>query len=203
MIETLASWWRGLASREQRFITGGAAAIALVVAYLALWEPAATGTRKLDADLPQLRAQGATMRGMADEAVRLRGAGAAQTPVAPADREAAVRRSLDRAGLSRASAAPVIAPSGPVTTLSTGGVVVTSTSAPEIVAESNGRVRVRFANIDYGVWVGWLATAEIELAARASQVVVNALAPDGPVGHVKTDVILDWGASTSAASTPR
>jgi len=208
MIDVLASWWRGLGTREQRILAIGGVVIALIVVYVALWEPAADGTRKLETALPQLRAQGASMRAMVDEVTRLRGAGAAQTPVAPNDREAAVRRSLDRAGLSRGSSATPVEPSGPVTTLSTGGVVVTagskatstSTSPPEIVAEANGRVRVRFANIDYGVWVGWLATTEVELSARASQVAVNALAPDGPVGHVRADVVLDWGGATATAA---
>ena len=208
MIDTLASWWRGLGAREQRILAIGVAVVAAVIVYVALWEPAAYGTRKLETELPQLRAQGASMRAMADEVTRLRGSGAAQAPVAPNDREAAVRRSLDRAGLSRGSSSTPVAPSGPVTTLSTGGVVVTagskvtstSTSAPEIVAEPNGRVRVRFANIDYGVWVGWLAATEVELSARASQVAVNALAPDGPVGHVRADVVFDWSGATAAAS---
>lgn len=209
MIETVVAWWRDLGSREQRVLAAGIAVILLVGAYVALWEPAATGTRKLATALPQLRVQGAAMRAMADEATRLRGAGGPQAPIAPNDREAAVRRALDRAGLARASAGASVAATGPLTTLSTGGVVVTagssatsaSTSAPEVVAESGGRVRVRFANVDYGVWVGWLASTEVELSTRAAQVTVNALAPDGPVGHVRSDVVFDWGAASASSGS--
>lgn len=211
----LVAWWRQLAMRERGLVIFGVAVLVLGVGYLLLWEPAAAGIRKLQADLPQLRAQSASLRTMADEAQRLRAAGGNATPIAPDDRVAAVRRSLERAGLSRggANANDASTPSsGSARTLTVNGasasVSVAPTSRidpPEVATEANGRVRVRFANADYGAWVAWLAATESELAARALRVSVAALAPNGPVGHVRAEAVLDWTApalSASAAASP-
>ncbi len=95
----LVEWWQRLAERERRLVVFGTLIVLVVAIFLTLWEPAADGIRKLRADLPQLRAQEASLRSMATEAGSLRAAGGAATAVAPADRAAAVRRSLQRAGL--------------------------------------------------------------------------------------------------------
>lgn len=198
------SFWRDLATRERRLILLGVAVFVGVVAYAFLFEPAWTGIRKLKADLPQLREQNATMRAMADETQRLRAAGGNATALAPADRLAAVRRSLTRAGLLGGAAAAAT-PTGPVTTLTTRG-PVTSVSAtrivksnpPEVIDEGNGRVRVRFDDIDYGTWVAWLASSEVELNARASRVSVSSVAPSNAgqvVGRVRADAVFDWTAT--------
>ena len=207
----LVGWWQQLAQRERGLVMSGVAVLVLVVGYLLLWEPAAMGIRKLEADLPQLRAQSASLRAMAGEAQRLRAAGGNTTPIAPDDRVAAVRRSLARAGLLRtgANASDKSASSnGPVPTLTANGpiasVSVASTARvepPEVAAEANGRVRVRFSDIDYGVWVAWLAATESELAARAAHVSVAALAPSGAVGHVRAEAVLDWTAPASVAAS--
>ncbi len=217
----LVAWWQQLALRERGLVMLGIAVLVLGVAYLLLWEPAALGIRKLEADLPQLRVEAASLRAMADEAQRLRAAGGNVTTIAPDDRVAAVRRSLERAGLSRIGAAEVGTASGsvsnavsgalsnrPVPTLTVDGAIASVSVAPsarsdppEVASEPNGRVRVRFANIDYGVWVAWLAATESELAARAVRVSVAALAPNGPVGHVRAEAVLDWTAPAQSASS--
>lgn len=205
---SIGSWWSQLALREKRLVAGGGAVVGVVLVYLLLWEPAAQGIAKLRNDLPGLRAQNAAMRQMADEAAKLRRGGIAQAAPAADDRMAAVQRSLDRAGLARGSAGtPAVAEQGPVTTLSTGGAVVSvgtraasaPTSAPEVSSESGGRVRVRFASIDYGVWVAWVAATESELSAHSSRVVVASLAPDGPPGRVKVESVFDWTPAPAAA----
>ena len=220
----LVAWWQQLALRERGLVMLGVSVLLLVVGYLLLWEPAALGIRKLEADLPQLRVQAASMRAMADEAQRLRAAGGNATPIAPDDRVAAVRRSLQRAGLLRVGAAETSIPSsggsaaGPTRlapTLTVSGAIASVSVAPsarvdppEVASEANGRVRVRFASIDYGVWVAWLAATESELAARAARVAVVTLAPNGPVGYVRAEAVLDWtapaqsAASSAAASAP-
>jgi len=212
----LVGWWQGLAARERAVLAFGAVVVAAVAVYLLLWEPPAQGIRKLRADLPALRAQDAAMRAMADEAGRLRAAGGTAATIAPSDRIAAVRRSLQRAGLWRegASASPAATAAragdagvgSTVSTLSVGGTVTTVASAatlrsdpPEVVAEANNRVRVRFDNIDYGVWIAWLASTETELATHAARVSVNSLAPKAPVGHVRAEVVLDWSQPGPAA----
>lgn len=211
----LVQWWQRLAERERRLVVFGTAIVVAVLAYMTLWEPAANGIRRLNADLPQLHAQEASLRSMATEASTLRAAGGAATAVGPSDRVAAVRRSLQRAGLWReASAAdaarpPTAGASSTVSTLTVAGAVTTVASSPtsrfeppEITAEANDRVRVRFDNIDYGVWVAWLASTETELATRAARVSVAALAPRGPVGHVKAEALLDWSQAASPATRP-
>lgn len=203
----MRAWWGGLGARERRVVLAGSAVVAAIVVFFALWEPAADGIRRLNAELPNLRAQDASLRAMAQEAARLRSAGGSVTPVAPDDRVGAVRRALDRAGLARGTA-PVAEARGAVTTLSSQGIVVSAgpttaaaapTSAPEVTGEPGGRVRVRFDNIDYGVWVGWLAATESELSARAVRVTVASLAPNGPIGRVKTDALFDWTAPAPAS----
>ncbi len=207
----LVRWWQGLAPRERNFLGAGALVVALVAAWLLLWEPPMTGIRKLGGDLPQLRAQNASLRSMADEAARLRATAGNAAPIAPDARLAAVRRSLERAGLGSGSTGPTpasttVAPQ-PVRTLSVDGAVPTlgaapsvRTSPPEVTADGD-RVRVRFDDIDYGVWIAWLASAEGELSARAVRVSAVSNAPKSPVGHVRTDVLLDWTPPNAAART--
>jgi type II secretory pathway component PulM len=183
--------------------------VAALAAWAWLWEPPAAGIRKLEADLPVLRGQSASMRAMADEAARLRLAAGNAVPVAAGDRVAAVRRSLERAGLSSASAVPrpVEAAPAPATSIRTRSSATTVTAAsaaraapPEVHAEGD-RVRVRFDDVDYGVWVAWLAASETELSARATRVSIATTAPKGPVGHVRTEALLDW--TTPATPAPR
>ena len=209
----LVAWWQQLALRERGLVMLGVAVLVLVAGFLLLWEPAALGIRKLEADLPQLRVEAASLRAMADEARRLRAAGGNVAPIAPDGRVAAVRRSLERAGLSRVGTAEASTTSGTVSagsapTLTVNGPIASVCVAPsaridppEVASEANGRVRVRFSNIDYGVWVAWLAATESELAARAVRVSVAALAPSGPVGHVRAEAVLDWTAPAPASPT--
>jgi type II secretory pathway component PulM len=191
-------------------LASGGLLVLLVVVYLLLWEPPAVGIRKLSDDLPRLRAENASMLAMAGEAARLRGAAGNATPIAPTDRVAAVRRSLERAGLwsAVAAATPLAgspAPPQTVRTLSVRGAVTTVAAAPQAriappeIAADGERVRVRFDDIDYGLWVAWLASAEGELSARAARVAISSTAPKGAVGHVKTEAWLDWTPSSAPA----
>ncbi len=208
--DALTRWWQGLADRERGLVGFGTLLVVLVVAYLLLWEPPATGVRKLEGEVPRLRAENASLRAMADEAARLRGAAGTAAPAAPTDRVAAVRRSLERAGLWSANnaATPVGAASSglqTVQTLSVRGAVTTVAAAPQLrsappeIAADGERVRVRFDDIDYGLWVAWLASAEGELSARAARVAIASAAPKGAVGHVRAEAWLDWTPSNAPA----
>jgi type II secretory pathway component PulM len=205
----LTRWWQGLAERERTLVGGGALLVAVVLIYLLLWEPAALGIRKLSVDLPALRQQNAAMHAMADEAARLRAASGSVAVIAAGERPAAVRRSLERAGLwgandARPVDAAMSAPQtvrtltvvGPVTTVAA---AATRAAPPEVVADGD-RVRVRFDDIDYGVWAGWLASAETELSARASRVTVVSTAPKSPVGHVRAEAVFDWTPASSSSA---
>jgi len=205
----IARWWQGLAERERTLIATGAIVVLIVLVYVLLWEPAVLGIRKLTADLPQLREQNASMHAMADEAARLRAAAGSAPPITIAERPAAVRRSLERAGLWSAAGSTArsdAAVTQTVRTLTVGGPVTTVVAAatttraapPEVVGEGE-RVRVRFDDVDYGVWAGWLASAEGELAARATRVSVVSIAPKSPVGHVRAEALLDWTPPAASA----
>lgn len=211
------AWWGQLAPRERGLMIVGVAVLVLVAGYMLLWEPAARGIRKLEADLPELRAQSASLRAMADEVRQLRATMGQAAPIAPDDRVAAVRRSLVRSGLLRATAVEGTAnrtttagtdvvPNGSAPTLTIKGASASGIAPgtrlvpPEVAPEANGRVRVRFPDVDYGVWIAWLAATETELGARSARVSVVALAPGGPVGHVRADAVLDWTAPAPLAS---
>ena len=205
MARASLAWWSNRAPRERVVLATGLAGLIAIVFYAFVWQPAADGVRRVEADLPGLRAQTADVMAMAEEAKRLRAAGGQTVALTPDTRMAAVRRSLDRAGLLRDAAAETPAGTASVTSLSIGADAVprlgVATAAkrepPDLSSENGGRVRVRFADIDYGVWVGWLAATETELGARAGRVAVAALGPPAPAGHVRAEAVFEWaGAAT-------
>lgn len=210
----LPAWWRERTPRERAVLGAGLAGIVVLAGYAFVWQPAADGIRRVESDLPGLRAQTANVLAMADEAKRLRAAGGQSIALTPERRVAAVRRSLERAGLLRETAAAGAGTAAPVTSLSVGAdavprlAVVASgkSEPPDIATENGGRVKIRIADVEYGIWVAWLATAEGELGARAAHVVVTALAPPAPAGHVRAEVVLEWAANAAgapaSASTP-
>ena len=91
------AFWSSLAPREQRLVAGGIAVVLLAVAYLLLWEPAATGRARLTKELPQLREQAAQMTTLAREARTL--AGQALPPHPGEAQRAALESSLASHGL--------------------------------------------------------------------------------------------------------
>ena len=210
-----AAWWTGRVPRERRVLAFGLAALGALVFYAFVWQPAVDGVRRLQADLPGLRAQAAEVLAMAEETKGLRAAGGQAVALTPDTRMAAVRRSLERAGLLRDAPSPETpgagSGGGPVTSLSIGadavprlGVAIAGKrEPPELSTENGGRVRVRFADVDYGVWVGWLAATETELGARAARVAIAALTPPAPAGHVRTDVVFEWPNGATASSGAR
>lgn len=174
MIAPLKNWWNWWASRtprEQSILVLAALSIAAALVYWLVWQPSAHGIGQLQAELPELRKQHAELQAMAFEAQGLR-AQASQTVAVPAaERLAAVKRSLQRAGLA----------------------------AAEVAAQGETRVRVRVADVDYAVWAAWLAAAEGELGARTARASVGALEKPDASGRVRVELELDF--SPSAAGT--
>lgn len=79
----MRAWWEGLSRRERAVTAAGAALVTLALLYLVAIEPAWKARARLDAELPRLRAQAAEVEALAQEAGRLKGAGAAaQSPTA-------------------------------------------------------------------------------------------------------------------------
>ena len=204
----MPSWWRARAPRERAILGAGLLGLLVLAGYAFVWQPAADGIRRTEADLPGLRAQTANVLAMADEAKRLRATGGQSVALTPERRVAAVRRSLERAGLLREAATANAASSAPVTSLSVGAdavprlaVVATGKSEPpDIATEAGGRVKVRIADVDYGVWIAWLAAAEPEVGARAARAGVTALLPPAPAGHVRAEVLFEWATNASGTT---
>jgi general secretion pathway protein M len=171
MIAPLKNWWNWWASRtprEQSILVLAAIMIAAALVYWLVWQPSARGIRQLQAELPELRKQHAELQAMAIEAQGLR-AQAGQTAAVPAaERLAAVKRSLQRAGL-----------------------------AAEVAAQGETRVRVRVADVDYAVWAAWLAAAEGELGARTARASVAALEKPDASGRVRVELELDFSPSAA------
>ena len=55
-VERARAWWNGLAERERRVFGGGAAVLALLVAWLGVWEPLASARHRQQVNLGAARA---------------------------------------------------------------------------------------------------------------------------------------------------
>ena len=71
MIEKFLQTWKTLAGREKRLVGAALGIVVLAVVYLLMFEPAWTGRRQLQGELPTLRSQLAQMSALANEARRL------------------------------------------------------------------------------------------------------------------------------------
>ncbi|MFC4277842.1 type II secretion system protein GspM [Achromobacter aloeverae] len=93
-LRPLAAWHAALTSRERRLVHAGGAALALYLVFTVAIDPAWTAIARARNELPALRAQAATVTSLANEALRLRqrGGRASNTPLAPADIDASLRR---------------------------------------------------------------------------------------------------------------
>lgn len=89
--------YQALAPRERRLVAGAALLLGAVVVFVTLVEPALNTVRKLQADLPGLRAQAATVADLTAQAAALRQRSAAPGGSMPSTQELAA--SLERAGL--------------------------------------------------------------------------------------------------------
>lgn len=143
-------YWSERAPRERRLLTAGAAFLLLVVFYLVLVDPAASGIRRLERLLPQTHAQAEELEALVAEAKSLRSAAPAAAPGA-ADARAAVASSLDAAGLKAAHTVPL----------------------------ANGDMRLSFVDVPFAKWASWLATAERTLGVHAVTVTAKATASPG------------------------
>lgn len=55
-VDRFRAWWSALAERERRVFGGGAAVLALLVAWLGVWEPLANAARRQQVNLTAARA---------------------------------------------------------------------------------------------------------------------------------------------------
>jgi general secretion pathway protein M len=94
------AYWVARTDQERKFLTVGAAVLAVTLGYLILIAPALEGRAQLRRSLPQLRQQAAQLQALAQEATALNGQPAPQ--VAPMTREA-LSSSLGTRGLTAQS----------------------------------------------------------------------------------------------------
>jgi general secretion pathway protein M len=94
------AYWVARTDQERKFLTVGAAVLAVTLGYLVLIAPALAGRAQLRRSLPQLRQQAAQLQALAQEATALNGQPAPQ--VAPMTREA-LSSSLGTRGLTAQS----------------------------------------------------------------------------------------------------
>jgi general secretion pathway protein M len=77
-LERFRAWWSGLADRERLALSVGSAALALVVLYLAVWEPLSQARARRAAELDEARALAVLIETLAAESQRARGSGTIQ-----------------------------------------------------------------------------------------------------------------------------
>lgn len=69
----MRQWWQGLARREQRILLAGAAALALMLGYLLVWEPLHQGVLRLERSTAEQQAVLQWMQRSAQQARALSG----------------------------------------------------------------------------------------------------------------------------------
>jgi general secretion pathway protein M len=86
-LERARAWWSGLAERERRLVGGGAVVLALVVAWLGVWEPLANARHRQQVNLAAARALAVQIETLAASAPRGTGplAGTGQSLLAIVD----------------------------------------------------------------------------------------------------------------------
>lgn len=76
-LERFRAWWSGLAERERQVLSAGTAVLALIVFYLAVWEPLAQSRGQRETALADARALAIRLEKLAVEVQRNRGSGGA------------------------------------------------------------------------------------------------------------------------------
>jgi len=87
-LERFRAWWSGLAERERRVLSLGAAALGLIVIYSGIWEPVADARQRQQVNLQAARALAVQLESLAATAPRAGGgalAGAGQSLLAVID----------------------------------------------------------------------------------------------------------------------
>jgi general secretion pathway protein M len=148
--KTLTSFWAARAQRERQILLGGGVVLALVLLYLILIAPAASGVASLQHLLPQTRARAANLEALVAEAKGLRSLPKAAA-LGAGDARATLEKSLDAAGLKAAHSEPL----------------------------PNGDLRVTLVNVPYGKWTSWLASTERTMGVHAVAAKIKASAAGG------------------------
>jgi len=152
MLETLLRRWQVMTPRERSIVTGGAAVLLVALAWLVLFDPAWTGRRQVQAELPTLRAQLAQMEQLAGEARRLGAVPAGSD--SPQAVKVQLEQSIESAGLR---------------------------SALSQLSQSGELFDLRFKSVSYAAWLAWLDSAARATRLRVVDAAVTREAGTGIV----------------------
>ena len=148
-----AEFWGERSERERTVLAAGAALAVALALYGLLWEPGLKASAKLSASLPRLRAQVEDMRAQQKEILQLR-------KTTGTTSQAADLRALLRAAVARS---PLAA------------------AAPSIEWQTNDRVVLAAAAVDFDAWLQWVAGVQRELGIRLESCTITALGEPGRV----------------------
>lgn len=160
-IAGLKQRWAQLQAREQKIILGGALALALILLYFLAFDPWLTARRKLERDLPRLRAELSQMRALAETANRL-----------SANRRTAVGDSASVAAALRNEL----------------GQAKLVAEAPPVRDDGQGRLILTLPAVDADALLLWLEQAQKRHALRLASAKLQKL--DAP-GQVKADLVFE------------
>jgi len=160
-MESLRAAWHARNTRDRIVLKAGACAVALLLFYAFVWEPARTEQERLRQSLPRLREQAAQFAADAAEAKRLRSLGLAKAGGSgtPATVEAAAERTGLRASIKSITEAP------------------------------GGRLRIALDPVPYGAWVRWIGELSGSAGFTVESVQLRAGAAPGTVIVEKLEVI--------------
>jgi len=151
------AWLDRLAPRERRLLAAAAAVAAAALAWLVLVEPAWTAVRDLGRELPQLRAQAATVADLAARARALQRGGRRTAGALPTETE--LRASLQQAGIGAGQWEVVARQAGDASSSSAASHTAAS-SAPGAVEPAAppaaGTVALRFTEVSAAAALRWL-----------------------------------------------
>ena len=160
MKEALLAQWNARTQRERRVLAAGAVALAVMLGYVLLWNPARQGVAQLQNTLPQLRADLNVMRVQSEEFTRLR-------KVAPKSR-------LDAAGM-RAAVQAVAAKRG------------IDRAIERTDMTGTDRMRIVFGSVSFEAWIGWVDSLQRDHQIVIEAARVDTL---GRPGFAKVELIL-------------
>ncbi len=145
-------YWDGRAAAERRALRLGALALAPLVAYFLLWQPAHQATAKLRVSVPNMRAQAARLHIQAAEAEAIR-----HHPHPAVLEAVALKTAVVESALRHQIA---------ISTLD--------------VQQPNA-VRLTLTSISFEIWLGWLRSLQQEQHIRAESVGIAVLPQTGMV----------------------
>jgi general secretion pathway protein M len=174
MTPAIREKWTSLSLRERRLVQIATAVVGLGLLYGVGIDPALRGITKLNAELPTLRTESATVKALTDEARRLITLNKAAAPASSNNLRADTEKSLRRVGLLEVSK-------------------ITSSES-----SGNSALQVNFASAPFGAVMEWVNLAPRELSVRVQRAKFDRV---GGAGKVNGEVVFDGSGSPNSAVT--